>query len=242
MAVWARGMIDKQASIRFELRQHAFFAGIDDDGLDDLIAISQIKIFKGRQAICRQGEDAENMYVVLSGRIKICTTSQGGKETVLAFMGPGEVLGEIAVLDGGLRTASAITIEESRVLVIGRTGFISYLETHPKVALNIIGVLCGRLRKTDEFVEEMTTLQAGPRLARALLRLAEQYGKPQPEGGILVDIKLSQANLGAHAGLMRENVNRQLKVWEDDGLLGGSGGLITLFRVDALEEIADQSA
>lgn len=234
-------MIDKQASIRFELRQHAFFADIHDDGLDDLIGISQIKIFKGRQAICRQGEDAENMYVVLSGRVKICTTSHAGKETVLAFMGPGDVLGEIAVLDGGLRTASAITIEESRVLVISRPGFISYLETHPKVALNIIGVLCGRLRKTDQFVEEMTTLQAGPRLAKALLRLAEQYGKPQPSGGMLVDIKLSQANLGAHAGLMRENVNRQLKMWEDEGLLGGEGGMITLFQMEALENIAADS-
>ena len=234
-------MIDKQASIRYELRQHAFFEGIEDDSLDDLIDICQIKVVKNRATIFNQGDDADSLYVILSGCVKICTTANSGKETVLCFMGSGEVLGEIAVLDGGVRTASAITIEESRVRMLRQGPFLSYLESHPAVALNIIRVLCSRLRKTDEFVEEMTTLQAGPRLAKALLRLAEQHGKAQPSGSILVDIKLSQANLGAHAGLMRENVNRQLKMWEDEGFLTGSGGQITLHNVDALEDIAAQT-
>lgn len=234
-------MIDKQASIRYELRQHAFFDGIEDTALDDLISISQIRIIKSRNAICRQGEEAEHMYVILSGRVKIYTTSQGGKETVLTFMGPGDVLGEIAILDGGVRTASAQTIEESRILLISRAGFLRYLETHAKVALNIIRVLCTRLRKTDEFVEEMTTLQAGPRLAKALLRLANQYGQDQDDGTILIDIKLSQANLGAHAGLMRENVNRQLKQWEEEGILLTNSGVITLRSPQTLEDIASES-
>lgn len=235
-------MIDKQASIRFELRQHGFFAEIDDPALDELIEICQIKIFKNRATIFSQGDDADSLYVILSGSVKISTTSQGGKETVLAFMGSGQVLGEIAVLDGGVRTASAVTIAEARVLVLRQGPFLDYLESHPKVSLNIIRVLCERLRKTDEFVEEMTTLQAGPRLAKALLRLAEQYGKPQENGDLLVDLKLSQANLGAHAGLMRENVNRQLKLWEDEDLLRNESGLITLKNMTALEEIAEQTS
>lgn len=233
-------MIDKTASIRYELRQHEFFSAIDDDALTDLIALCQIKVCKNRNVIFGQGDEADSLYVVLSGCVKISTTSNAGKETVLCFMGPGEVLGEIAVLDGGVRTAGATCIEESRVLMLRQAPFLAYLETHPKVALHIIRVLCARLRRTDEFVEEMTTLQAGPRLAKALLRLAEQYGKPQATGGVLVDIKLSQANLGAHAGLMRENVNRQLKIWEDEGVLAGKGGMITVFRPDALHEIAQQ--
>ncbi len=235
-------MIDKNASLLFELRQHDFFASMSDDTMEELLALTQTKTIKSRQAIFRQGEDGDTLYVILSGRVKIATTAVAGKETVLCFMGPGDVLGEIAVLDSGVRTASAVVIEEARVLALRQAVFLTFLEKHPKVALHIIRVLCGRLRSTDEFVEQMTTLQAGPRLAKALLRLADQYGKPQASGGILVDIKLSQANLGAHAGLMRENVNRQLKMWEDEGVLEGKGGVIILHRPESLEEIAEAAS
>ncbi|MEL6212223.1 MAG: Crp/Fnr family transcriptional regulator [Pseudomonadota bacterium] len=229
--------VDK--SLLYELRQHDFFKVLDDEALGELVGLTQTKIFSARKAIFNQGEDGDSLFVILSGRVKIVTISPAGKETVLCFMGPGEVLGEIAVLDSGPRTAGAIVIEKTRALVLRRSVFMGFLEEHPKAALNIIRVLCGRLRKTDKFVEEMTTLQAGPRLARALLRLASQYGKVQPSGGVLVDIKLSQANLGAHAGVVRENVNRHLKMWEDDGVLEGKDGLIMLHRPEALEQIAD---
>ena len=233
-------MIDKTASLMFELRQHEFFAAMGDEVMKDLVALTQTKLFKARQMIFQQGEEGDSLYVVLSGRIKISTTSTAGKETVLSFLGPGEVMGEIAVLDGGLRTASATVIEEARVAVLRQGPFKAFLEHHPKLALHIIDVLCSRLRRTDAFVEEMTTLQAGPRLAKALLRLAEQYGK-ETDSGTLVDIKLSQANLGAHAGLMRENVNRQLKLWEEQGLLETQGGIITLIDPGALEDIAESA-
>lgn len=231
-------MLDRTASLLYELRQHDFFAALDEDALRDLTETAQTKIIKARQALCRQGDEGDSLYIILSGRLKVFTTSSAGKETVLTFMGPGDVLGEIAVLDGGMRTATATAIEEVRVLLVRQNVLFDFLERHPAVARNIIRVLCQRLRQTSTIVEEMTTLQAAPRLARALLRLAEQHGKPD-EDGILINIKLSQSNLGAHAGLMRENVNRQLKVWEVDGILINQGGMIRLRNVEALREIAE---
>lgn len=231
-------MIDRNASLLFELRQHAFFSDLGEDALRDLTDTAQTKLLKARHTLFQQGDDGDTLYVVLSGRIKISTISAAGKETVLCFMGPGDVLGEIAVLDGDTRTATATVIEEARVLSLAQAPFYGFLQEHPEIALNIIRVLCGRLRQTDTFVEEMTTLQAGPRLARALLRLADQYGK-EDENGILLDIKLSQSNLGAHAGLMRENVNRQLKMWEDEGVLENQSGIIRLKQTDILEAVAD---
>lgn len=237
----SRPTINKNASLVFELQQHDFFASMDGETLEELIGLTQTKVFKGRQAIFRQGDKGDALYVVLSGRVKIATLSPAGKETVLCFMGPGDVLGEIAVLDSGVRTASAVVIEETRLMVLRQSVFLSFLERHPKIALHIIRVLCRRMRSTDEFAEQMTTLQAGPRLAKALLRLADQYGRPHANGGTLLDIKLSQANLGAHAGLMRENVNRQLKMWEDEGLLQSAGGQLILHQRDTLKDIANMA-
>lgn len=233
-------MIDKLASIRFELRQHEFFENVSEDGLNDLVELCQVKVCKPRSPIFAQGDDADSLYIILSGCVKIFTLSTGGKETVLTFMGPGEVLGEIAVLDGGVRTAGATPIEETRVVMLSQGRFLKYLETHPLVSLEIIRVLCARLRRTDQFVEEMTTLQAAPRLAKALLRIADQYGKDEADGSVHLSIKVSQANLGAHAGLMRENVNRQLKLWEEEGILISKAGAITLLNPEALEEAARQ--
>lgn len=235
-------MIDKSASLVYELRQHEFFADMPDDAIKELIGLTQTKLVKSRQTIFSQGDEGDSLYVILSGAIKISTTSNAGKETVLAFMGAGDVLGEIAVLDGDVRTATATVLDEARVLVLRQAAFLGFLERQPKMALHIIRVLCNRLRKTDAFVEEMTTLQAGPRLARALLRLADQYGKETATGSLKLDVKISQANLGAHAGLMRENVNRQLKLWEDEGLLESKGGAIELLKPDLLRETAEQAS
>lgn len=233
-------MTDVNDSLLFELKQHAFFESMSDQAMRDMIALTQNKIFKVRSTIFNQGDEGESLYIILSGRVKISTMSSAGKETVLCFMGPGDVLGEIAVLDGDTRTASAVVIEETQTLILHQGAFLSFLEKHPKVALHIIKVLCGRLRKTDQFVEEMTTLQAGPRLAKALLRLADQYGRPAgTDGSVLINIKLSQANLGAHAGLMRENVNRQLKMWEEEGILRSESGMITLTQMHELKAIAE---
>ncbi len=225
-------------SLKFEVRKHAFFADFTDQELEDLFDVAQSVTYKARQQIFGQGDDGDSMFILLSGKIKISSFSSGGKETVLTFMGPGDILGEIALLDDGPRTAAAVVLEETRALMVTRARFIPFIETHPKVALKLFKVLCARLRRTDQFVEEVATMQSGPRLARALLRLADNHGREQ-EGTILIDMKLSQANLGAHAGLMRENVNRQLKIWEESGIIAMTSGQITIRDKALLESVIE---
>lgn len=228
------------AGLIWELKRHPFFEALSDDKLQGLLAAAQPVVFSARKQIFAQGDDSDCLYILLSGRVKISSYSDAGKETVLAFMGENEVLGELGVFDGGARSASASALQETRALRLFRRDVLAFLDSNPGVALQIIAALCARLRHTNFLLEDIATLPAAPRLARALLRLAEVYGRADGDGALRIDMKLSQGNLGAHAGLMRENVNRQLKLWEADGLIRQEGGAITLLDPDALKNIGDE--
>ncbi len=235
-------MSELNESLKYELKRNVFFSAFSEEELEDLFSLAKTVSFKARKEIFAQGDQGDSMFILLSGRIKISTYSSTGKETVLSFLGPGDILGEIALLDEGPRTAAAVVLEETRALQLYRQDFLPFIEKHPKIALQLISVLCQRLRRTDMFVEEVVTMQAGPRLARALLRLADNHGEPLEDGNVRIRLKLSQANLGAHAGLMRENVNRQLRIWEDGGILTNNNGIITLHHPDLLEEVIEEAA
>ncbi len=228
------------ASLIWELKRHPFFEALSDDKLKGLLDAAQSVVFAGRKQIFAQGDDSDCLYIILSGRVKISSYSDAGKETVLAFMGENEVLGEMGVFDGGARSASATALQETRMLRLYRRDVLDFLERNHGVALQIISALCLRLRHTNFLLEDIATLPAGPRLARALLRLGEYYGHTDDEGALHIDMKLSQGNLGAHAGLMRENVNRQLKLWESEGLLKQDAGVITLLAPQKLKAIGEE--
>ncbi|MCI5047367.1 MAG: Crp/Fnr family transcriptional regulator [Aquisalinus sp.] len=229
-------------SLKYELKKNVFFSAYSDQELEDLFSLARTVTFKSRKEIFGQGDQGDSMFILLSGRVKISTFSTTGKETVLSFLGPGDILGEIALLDEGPRTAAAHVLEETRALQLHRKDFLPFIEKHPRIALQIISVLCQRLRRTDMFVEEVVTMQAAPRLARALIRLADSHGKEEEGGNIRIHLKLSQGNLGAHAGLMRENVNRQLKIWEEGGILSNENGMIILHDIAMLEEVIAEAA
>ena len=179
--------------------------------------------------------------MILSGQIKISTIAANGKECVLAFMGPGDAIGEMSLLDGGPRTASALAMEPSRVLELTRQNFIRVVKNNPHTALKIIEILCKRLRATSEMVEDASLLAAAPRLSRTLLRLAHSNGV-EVDDGILIDLTLSQSTLGAHAGLLRESVNRQLRTWESDGVIARRDNKIVILDKEALSHISEDMA
>jgi len=224
----------------WELKRHPFFEALSDEKLQGLLSTAQSVVFGSRKQIFAQGDDSDCLYILLSGRVKISSYSDAGKETVLAFMGENEVLGEMGVFDGGPRSASATALQETRALRLYRRDVIDFLERNSGVALQIIAALCKRIRHTNFLLEDIATLPAGPRLARALLRLGQQYGHEEDDGSIHIDMKLSQGNLGAHAGLMRENVNRQLKLWESEGLVRQDAGVIVIVEPETLGQIGEE--
>ncbi|MEO1136858.1 MAG: Crp/Fnr family transcriptional regulator, partial [Pseudomonadota bacterium] len=172
------------AGLIWELKRHPFFEALSDDKLKGLLGTAHSAVFAGRKQVFAQGDDSDCLYILLSGRVKISSFSDAGKETVLAFMGENEVLGEMGVFDGGPRSASATALQETRALKLYRRDVLDFLERNHGVALQIISALCQRLRHTNFLLEDIATLPAGPRLARALIRLGQHYGHTDEDGSL----------------------------------------------------------
>lgn len=229
---------DRQTRLRDALADSDVFGSLTDEEIDRLIGYGNpIRYPKGR-AIFQKGDPGDSLMIVLSGRVKISNISAEGKEAVLNFIEPGQSFGELALFDGKPRSADATAIEPSELFVLRRADVLAFIERHPEVAFRAIGVLCERVRRTSELLEDSMTLSMPTRLARGLLRLAKLYGRPGPDG-LRIELKLSQRELGGYIGLARENINRQLMLWRQDGLLAVEEGRIVILDLKALQRIAE---
>ena len=175
--------------------------------------------------------------------MKISTVSADGKEAVFNIINPGEIFGEIALLDGGLRTADATPLEKSHLLILRRSDFIGFFEKHSSFAVSLMEVLCERIRRTSELVEDSIFLDVAARIARRLLYLSREerrQGGDQP-----IRLKISQQELGDFAGISRETTNRVLNQWRDSGVIALGYGSVTINDITAIERLShegDQTA
>jgi CRP-like cAMP-binding protein len=176
--------------------------------------------------------------VVLNGRVKISNRSADGKEITFGIVGPGGIIGEMALLTRENRSAGVMTLEHCDVLAIERRDFIYALERNPKLCIELLDVLCQKLQKTNQQVEETVFLDRPAKTAKALLRLAKEYGEETSEG-IRIDLKLSQRELGNLIGLTRESVNKQMTEWREQGIVRHVDGFITIQDLNFLEEISE---
>jgi CRP/FNR family transcriptional regulator, cyclic AMP receptor protein len=219
------------------LASHFLLRHLSREELRQLAATATLAHYPPHAMIFQKGDAGNGMMAVLRGRVKICTHSAGGKELVLNIIDRGGVFGEIALLDEERRSADAIAIEETDLLVLERAQFLPFLTRHPDIALGIIRMLCRRLRETSESLEDALFLEAPSRFARCLLRLGNAFGKPVGNG-TRIDMKLSQQQLGNLIGLSRESVNKFLGEWQRADFIEVSGGMIILRDPAALEDLA----
>ncbi|MGH6945456.1 MAG: Crp/Fnr family transcriptional regulator [Geminicoccaceae bacterium] len=215
------------------LAEHPMFGRLERDDLERLVAYMRHARYPARTVLFRKGDPGTNMLVVLSGRVKICSHSEDGKELVLNLINPGEVFGEIALLDGADRTADAVTLGECEFLVLERRDFIPFLRGHPDACMKLFDVLCQRVRQTSERLEHALFLEGASRLAKHFVYLAAVYGKPVPDG-ILIDLQLSQQQLGNMVGMSRESMNKQLRQWREENLIRIQDGYYVITDLNAL--------
>jgi CRP-like cAMP-binding protein len=222
------------------LARHFLLRHLEPEDLKRLAASARLANFTRNATIFQKGDPGNSMMAVVRGRVKICSHSIDGKELVLNFVDTGGLFGEIALLDGEPRTADAVALVDSDLLVLDRTQFVPFLEARAGIALRLIAVLCKRLRQTSEHLEDMLFLEASSRFARSLLRLAEVFGRREAEG-LRIDIRLSQQQLGSLVGVSRESINKFLGDWQRTGVIALEGGCIVVRDRHALEDIAGSS-
>jgi CRP/FNR family transcriptional regulator, cyclic AMP receptor protein len=222
--------------IRPFLRNNTFFGGLPDAALDALIRRGHTKKYVRGEVICRRGEPGDSLMVLLAGRMKVTNISSDAKEVVLNFLGVGDINGEIAVLDGKERTADAVALEACEVFVVYARDLLPALSAHPAALLEIIQLLCEKLRSTSAIIED-NTLEMRGRTARGLLRLAQQHGRTSKEG-IRLDLTVSQTELGGYLGLSRENVSRQFGRLRDANVITIHGSQIIITDEQGLAVIA----
>src|SRR5436190_3187759 len=226
--------------LRSFLKSHTFFGGLPDAALDALIRRGHTRKFSKGDNIFRRGESGDSLMVIVSGRIKIANVSADAKEVILNFLEPGDINGEIAVLDGNERSADAIALEDSEVLAIYGRDLMPILTAHPQAMREIMLILCQRLRALSAIVEDSTLAMRG-RVAKGLLRLAEQHGRTSKDG-IRLHLALSQNDLGKYLGLSRENVSRQLRKLRDANVIGIEGSQVVITNEAGLTAIAESAS
>ena len=222
------------------LRRNELLGQLEPHEMDEFLALAKIQRFDANQIIFQKSDPGDCLYAIVSGRVGITTESEAGKAILLNMMKPGEVLGEIALLDGKPRTANAVALDRSELLRIDRADFMPFLERHPRLAIRLMGVLCDRLRWTSDIIEDTIFLDIPHRPAKRLMTLGTQYGRTTDQG-LLIDLRLSQEDLGQMLGSTRESINKGLKLLEHKGLIEMDGGYIRLVDKDALEKFAEQA-
>jgi len=220
------------------LRSSALLRDLPPAVLNEIAQFIRIATFKAGDVVFRKGEPGRGLMTLVRGRVKITTRLANGKQAVLNVAKPGELFGEIALIDGGPRTADAIVVEDATVLVLDRRDFLPFLEHNPAVSIKLLHVLCERIRQSTHMTEDALFLDVPSRIARALLRLAG-HDSTEVSSGVRIELRLSQSELGNSAGVTRESVNRQLRDWRERGLVEMDDGRLVLKDVDALRaEIA----
>jgi len=226
--------------VRPFLKNNTFLGGLPDAALDTLIRKGHVKRFAKGEIACRRHEPGDSLMLLLTGRLKVTNINADGKEIILSFLGAGDLIGEIAVLDGGERTATATAMEHSEAFVIYAGAFLAIVTAHPQAMLEIVQVLCEKLRAASAIIED-NTLEMRGRAAKGLLRLAQQLGRTSKEG-IRLDLMVSQSELGSYLSLSRANVSRQLGQLKDANVIRILDAQIIIIDERGLSEIAEAAS
>ncbi|MCC6941437.1 MAG: Crp/Fnr family transcriptional regulator [Novosphingobium sp.] len=224
------------AKLAEALTAQSLFADCEQAELSDIIARGTVRTYKPGQDLMVQGEEGRTLFIVIRGLARVSMVAANGREIILDYAEAGHVLGEIAFLDGGERTATVQAIDPVEALVLTKTAFAEIIDKHKGLSLRLLKAMARRLRQNNAVIEADRAYTSGPRLARFLLRL--MMGDSSETGNQL-KIALSQSELGNFAGMSREQINRQLSAWVDNGIVALKGGRVTILDREALTDVAE---
>ena len=205
------------------LRALPIFETLDDECLKPLMRVAMLRAIPRHTVVLNAGDSTDNIYFVLSGSLKVQVSDEDGREVILSKLGPGELFGEMGVLDENPRSATVLAVEASQVVVMGKADFKQCLVDNPDVALFIMRNLTKRLRMADRNIESLALLDVYGRVARLLLESAETI-----DGRKVVTHKLTKQDIGKMIGASREMVSRVMRDLTAQGLIEERDGQLIL--------------
>ena len=214
-----------------------FFAGLDAAALDRVASGTRIRRFRRGEVVFHLGDPGDALFLISSGAVKITLPSETGDEAILATLQPGEVFGELSLLDGAPRSATAVALEPTETIVLQRDRFRALMTTEPSIRDAVMANMAAEVRRLTTQVEDLHFLDVTGRLAKCLVRLAGE-GRPDGNGGIRLRSALSQSELAAMVGCTRQSANRVMGQFTDDGLIRVDRDSITVMNLPGLERAA----
>ena len=213
------------------------FEGLSDHDLNIVTPDMTKRQFQAGDKIFLEGDPGEVLYLVKSGQVRIYVHGTGtGIETSVFLCGrPGEIFGELAIVDGLPRSATATAMEDTIVYTLSRDAFQRHMRRVPQLALNFMKLLSVRVRYNTKQVKSLALMTVSSRLARLLLKLAQDYGEVQTDG-VRINTNLKQADLASLIGATRESTNKVLRIFRKEELIGNDDGDIVVFDPEALRQ------
>jgi CRP/FNR family transcriptional regulator, cyclic AMP receptor protein len=216
------------------VREDDFLARLDARERAALDACGRRRRIRAGDVLFYEGDDGRDVHVLVSGLVKVCTSSASGREIILDVVDAGAVLGELSAIDGGTRSASAIALTEGEEVVIAIDGFLEFLDRNPGAATQLLSVVAARLRHTSQRQLEFGTSDALTRLCGCILTMVERYGGE----GRQVALPVAQQDVAALTGLSREAVVKGMRALRDLGWIQARGRNVVILDEDALRSRA----
>lgn len=199
-------------------KRGSLFSNLTEEELSQLAQIVRERKFDRNQVIFYEGDLGGSLYVIVSGTVKIVIMADDGREHILGLLDEGNFFGEISLIDGEPRSATAIALDKVNVVMISRDDFVRLLRENPEMSLKIMKTLCDRLRRTDKHVETLAFLSAPGRVAQVILNWAEKEA-PGEDKNVHIPHKMTRQEFASIAGTSRETLTRVLMDFQDDGLI-----------------------
>ncbi|WP_293786128.1 Crp/Fnr family transcriptional regulator [uncultured Aeromicrobium sp.] len=219
------------------LRQAPLFNGLDETASAALESSMEAASLRRGEILFNEGDEGDKLYVVISGKIKLGRTSPDGRENLLAILGPGQMFGELSFFDPGPRSATATAVTDASLKSLGHDALSPVLNNHPDVAKALLNQLAGRLRRTNEVVGDMVFSDVPGRVSKALLDLADRFGR-EAEDGIYVNHDLTQEELAQLVGASRETVNKALADFASRGWVRLEPRSVVILDLERLQKRA----
>lgn len=229
--------IEKRMSTTEILRETALFKELNDAVLKQIEADIVERPYKQADIIFREGDPGQILYLVKSGQVRIFIYGLDGSETSVILLGrPGDIFGELAVIDGLPRSATAVAMEPTILYTISREAFRNHMRQNPQLAHNFMQELSSRVRQNTRHIDTLTSLPVPQRLARKLMELAQDYGQVEADG-VALNTTLTQGQLASLIGATRESTNKALRDFRQHDWIRLDNGRIIILDPDALHAL-----